>query len=308
MYETEEQEQQLEESEEQQQEGQQAEPETAPTPTTLAEAYAALRTNKPNNDSSDNQEGEAGESGESNGESDEGDGESDDGATGDEYVDYSGGYADDIQGIDSNAYNKAIIQQTRQLAAQAAAKEFKEKNYRKITVMDLRTQDDRGNVSYNDPDHPNRSFNSRYEAQQWVDSFNQQVDYDFKQVSSKYEKQYAEKVRPTIEMMNFIPTYNKMDANTREMFDTIIEGNEIVANGQIVGYRCDLQAAAKQAQKAASRFVSGNTILRAAQAKKVSRPSTDMKSHGSSSGKVGDPEPKTIEEALKLYNKQKGNK
>lgn len=308
MYETEEQEQQLEESEEQQQEGQQTEPETAPTPTTLAEAYAALRTNKPNNDSSDNQEGEAGESGESNGESDEGDGESDDGATGDEYVDYSGGYADDIQGIDSNAYNKAIIQQTRQLAAQAAAKEFKEKNYRKITVMDLRTQDDRGNVSYNDPDHPNRSFNSRYEAQQWVDSFNQQVDYDFKQVSSKYEKQYAEKVRPTIEMMNFIPTYNKMDANTREMFDTIIEGNEIVANGQIVGYRCDLQAAAKQAQKAASRFVSGNTILRAAQAKKVSRPSTDMKSHGSSSGKVGDPEPKTIEEALKLYNKQKGNK
>lgn len=308
MYETEEQEQQLEESEEQQQEGQQTEPETAPTPTTLAEAYAALRTNKPNNDSSDNQEGEAGESGESNGESDEGDGESDDGATGDEYVDYSGGYADDIQGIDSNAYNKAIIQQTRQLAAQAAAKEFKEKNYRKITVMDLRTQDDRGNVSYNDPDHPNRSFNSRYEAQQWVDSFNQQVDYDFKQVSSKYEKQYAEKVRPTIEMMNFISTYNKMDANTREMFDTIIEGNEIVANGQIVGYRCDLQAAAKQAQKAASRFVSGNTILRAAQAKKVSRPSTDMKSHGSSSGKVGDPEPKTIEEALKLYNKQKGNK
>lgn len=308
MYETEEQEQQLEESEEQQQEGQQTEPETTPTPTTLAEAYAALRTNKPNNDSSDNQEGEAGESGESNGEADEGDGESDDGATGDEYVDYSGGYADDIQGIDSNAYNKAIIQQTRQLAAQAAAKEFKEKNYRKITVMDLRTQDDRGNVSYNDPDHPNRSFNSRYEAQQWVDSFNQQVDYDFKQVSSKYEKQYAEKVRPTIEMMNFIPTYNKMDANTREMFDTIIEGNEIVANGQIVGYRCDLQAAAKQAQKAASRFVSGNTILRAAQAKKVSRPSTDMKSHGSSSGKVGDPEPKTIEEALKLYNKQKGNK
>ena len=308
MYETEEQEQQLEESEEQQQEGQQTEPETTPTPTTLAEAYAALRTNKPNNDSSDNQEGGAGESGESNGESDEGDGESDDGATGDEYVDYSGGYADDIEGIDSNAYNKAIIQQTRQLAAQAAAKEFKEKNYRKITVMDLRTQDDRGNVSYNDPDHPNRSFNSRYEAQQWVDSFNQQVDYDFKQVSSKYEKQYAEKVRPTIEMMNFIPTYNKMDANTREMFDTIIEGNEIVANGQIVGYRCDLQAAAKQAQKAASRFVSGNTILRAAQTKKVSRPSTDMKSHGSSSGKVGDPEPKTIEEALKLYNKQKGNK
>ncbi len=308
MYETEEQEQQLEESEEQQQEGQQTEPETTPTPTNLAEAYAALRANKPNNDSSDNQEGEAGESGESNGESDEGDGESDDGATGDEYVDYSGGYADDIQGIDSNAYNKAIIQQTRQLAAQAAAKEFKEKNYRKITVMDLRTQDDRGNVSYNDPDHPNRSFNSRYEAQQWVDSFNQQVDYDFKQVSSKYEKQYAEKVRPTIEMMNFIPTYNKMDANTREMFDTIIEGNEIVANGQIVGYRCNLQAAAKQAQKAASRFVSGNTILRAAQAKKVSRPSTDMKSHGSSSGKVGDPEPKTIEEALKLYNKQKGNK
>ena len=308
MYETEEQEQQLEESEEQQQEGQQAEPEATPTPTTLAEAYAALRTNKSNNDSSDNQEGETGESGESDGESDEGDEESDDGATGDEYVDYSGGYADDIQGIDSNAYNKAIIQQTRQLAAQAAAKEFKEKNYRKITVMDLRTQDDRGNVSYNDPDHPNRSFNSRYEAQQWVDSFNQQVDYDFKQVSSKYEKQYAEKVRPTIEMMNFIPTYNKMDANTREMFDTIIEGNEIVANGQIVGYRCNLQAAAKQAQKAASRFVSGNTILRAAQAKKVSRPSTDMKSHGSSSGKVGDPEPKTIEEALKLYNKQKGNK
>ncbi len=308
MYETEEQEQQLEESEEQQQEGQQAEPEATPTPTTLAEAYAALRTNKPNDDSSDNEEGEAGESGESNGESDEGDGESDDGATGDEYVDYSGGYADDIEGIDSNAYSKAIIQQTRQLAAQAAAKEFQEKNYRKITVMDLRTQDDRGNVSYNDPDHPNRSFNSRYEAQQWVDSFNQQVDYDFKQVSSKYEKQYAEKVRPTIEMMNFIPTYNKMDANTREMFDTIIEGNEIVANGQIVGYKCNLQAAAKQAQKAASRFVSGNTILRAAQAKKVSRPSTDMKSHGSSSGKVGDPEPKTIEEALKLYNKQKGNK
>ena len=308
MYETEEQEQQLEESEEQQQEGQQTEPETTPTPTNLAEAYAALRANKPNNDSSNNQEGEAGESGESDGESGEGDEESDDGAAGDEYVDYSGGYADDIEGIDSNAYNKAIIQQTRQLAAQAAAKEFKEKNYRKITVMDLRTQDDRGNVSYNDPDHPNRSFNSRYEAQQWVDSFNQQVDYDFKQVSSKYEKQYAEKVRPTIEMMNFIPTYNKMDANTREMFDTIIEGNEIVANGQIVGYRCNLQAAAKQAQKAASRFVSGNTILRAAQAKKVSRPSTDMKSHGSSSGKVGDHEPKTIEEALKLYNKQKGNK
>lgn len=298
-------EQEVEEQEVDEQQEEQDDNSSTTEPTNLAEAFAAMRAQNQTRDSEDAMAGDSEDDSRENSETGESDEEADDGTSDDEYVDYSGGYADDIEGVDSNAYSKAIIQQTKQLAAQAAAREFQEKNYRKITVMDLRQQDSQGNVSYGDPDRKMRPFASRLEAQQWVDSFNKQVEYDFQQVSKKYEKQYAQKVKPSIDMINFIPKYNAMDENTREMFDTIIEGNEIVSNGQIVGYRCNLDAAAKQAEKAAKRFVSGNKLLAAAErAKHVSRPSTDMKSHGSSTGKVGTPEPKTLEEAMKLYQSQ----
>ena len=283
----------------------------APTPTNLSEAFEILKKQNSNVDSGNEEEGES--DGESDGETEP---ESDSQEYNDEGSDVGGGSADEFDGFDPNDSISSILNQVQKRATEEAYNDFKSKNYRKITVMDLRQEDEQGNVTYLNPDNQRRNFESRMEAQQWVDSFNKQVDIDFRAVSQQYEQKLLETARPTLQMLDFVPVYQKMSAEQQDIMDDLIEPYEIKSSdGTVIGYKCNLVSMAKQAINMSNKINekysrkseigsrSGNTATQ-----DVGRPATDLKSRGSSDSSVGDPEPKNLQEAMALYQKQQREK
>lgn len=279
----------------------------APSPSSLADAFAALRKGNEDMGSQAQPEGNSGEQGSS---------EPDTQGSQDTYQPQGGqddhepdddgrGYSDGIEDVDVRSYADGLVRNIRNQAAQMAMQEFQRSKYSKLSVMDLRHQDERGNVTFENPDNKSRPFQSRMEAQQWVDSFNRQVDLDFQRTAKKYENQLAKQYQPTMNMLSFVGTYNKMSKIEQDIFDDIVEPNAVTdRSGNIIGFRGDLNKYMRQAKAIAARYNAGPQQQQQA-APQPQRPAMDMKTKGSSSGTVGDPEPKNIAEAIAMYQKQK---
>lgn len=283
-------------------------------PEDLADAFSRVVAMDSNNADSDVEDAGAGEGVPAEGEDGEGDGDEED-ADDDSSLDYSGdeddrGYAEPYPTADYQASQQAIIDRLNSDAVSKARKQFRDEGIREFTMNDIyqRTQD--GRVVYRNPDDPNRPFASRMEAQQWIDSFNKQVNEELIKVATEIRDKNAKAAMPAIRLLQFAPRYDAMDQKVKEVFDDLIEDYELKnRSGKVVGYGCDLDKMAAKAERLASKYNhtshkrGGSGKVRKTEARRS--PALDARSHGSSSDKGGDDgEPKTMEEAFKRLRQQ----
>ena len=217
-----------------------------------------------------------------------------------------------VESFDPNPARRALLQQANQYAQNQVKQMFEKQGVKLMDISDLYSRDDRnGTVTFRNPDNPNRPFESRYEAQQFCDSINKQINARYQQEVRKAQQQAIQAMAPQFALLDFAPTYNAMSKTEQEIFDALIEPYSLVDNqGKVVGFQCNLNVMGQQAKKFASKFspaASSNSVQPEAQTKqktqKPTTPALDMPSAAGSSAE--DDEPKTLEEAFSRLNKVK---
>lgn len=273
-------------------------------PEDLASAFSRLRQMDSDDAEADVEGGDGAE--------DDGDAEADDSMEEDDLADNAGGYDADggypIQ-LDATRYQasqQAIVDQLNRQAVKAAAAQFKKDGIREFTMDDVyeRTQD--GRVIYRNPDDPNRPFANRMEAQQWIDSFNKQVQEALYAKATEIRDKNARAAMPALRLLQFAPVYDVMDPAIREVFDDLISDYEVKNRaGKVVGYSCDLERMAMKASRLAKKY--NASPKKRGGSGKISKqgtrksPALDARTRGSSAGSKSDAEPQTLEEAMKRY-------
>ena len=226
-----------------------------------------------------------------------------------------GGSATGIADVDISPARDAILTGIQREAMAQITKLYRDEGIKPITIDMLYERDEAtGQVSFKNPDNPNRNFDSRAEAQAWVDAFNKQIDTKFKSDLREKQVELYRQAEPSLRILNFKATYDKMDAATRDVFEDLVEPYEIRdAYGKIVGYNCDLDAVANQAAKIAGRFGKQGSGEQQEQEqgvkqKQSTKPAMDMKTGASKGGSDDFKEPENIGEALKMFDKMNRKK
>ena len=248
----------------------------------------------------------------------DGDGEAEEHDEADEAAEDGGHDADrgPSDGVDTARYQasqQAIIQQLNQQAVREAREMFRKEGIREFTMDDVyqRTQD--GRVVYRNPDDPNRPFSSRMEAQQWIDSFNKQVQDALVKQATEIRDKNAKAAMPALRLLQFAPVYDVMDPSIREVFDDLIEDYEIRNRaGKVIGYSCDLEKMAMKASRLATKYNhhsqskgKSGTVKKPGPQKS---PAMDTKARGSAASASVEGEPKTMEEAMKRLREMNRSK
>lgn len=281
-------------------------------PADLADAFA--RVAKMDAEDADSDVGDGVDDGVDAGESEpvEGDGE-DDGvdlaADDDGYTDDRGS-SEQYPAVDYQASQQAIVNQLNSSAIAQARKQFQNDGIREFSMNDIYERMQDGRVVYRNPDDPNRPFANRMEAQQWIDSFNKQVQQELIRTATEIRDKNAKAVMPALKLLQFAPTYDAMDPKVKEVFDDLIEDYEVKNRaGKVVGYNCNLDRMAQKAERLASKYT--HTSRKTGSSGKVRKsgpqksPALDARSHGSAStGKPGDGEVKTMEDAFRKLRQQ----
>lgn len=209
-----------------------------------------------------------------------------------------------------------LVDSVRRQAAMAANQKFEEAGLSKITLSSLYNRDENtGRVTFVNPDNPDRPFESRSEAQAWVDSYNKEIEAEWVNYANEMQKKFAQDTLPAARLIQFAPVYDKMDDQTKQVFDTIIEPYSVKdSSGMVIGYSCDLSAAHDQARKLVGVFGSSsgnisqsNTESQQPAVPASGGPALDAVTSGTGTASESD-EPKNLQEAFKLLNKQKKEK
>jgi len=225
------------------------------------------------------------------------------------------GSSDVIGAIDFNAQKQSLLRGIQQRSIDEVRREFKESKIDYFSINELTQRDEQtGRIRFRNPDvaderDPNYYFDSRAEAQNFVDAWNKGVDNEFRRAVNERQSKLMQETEPTVRLLDFVPTYNAMDETTQKVFDSLIEPYAIKDNaGNEVGFNVDLQAAARQAELIAKQFapIAGNKQADDQQTVSApavnDSPAVDM---ASGNGKSEDEaEPKSIGEALKLLDKK----
>lgn len=207
------------------------------------------------------------------------------------------------QQYDYSGAMKYFDDQSKKQAVQAVAKRFKDAGIEKANLGMLVERDERtGEVTFKNPDSPGRKFSGRKEAQDWVESFNKQVDAEFRNAVNKEYRDSRKGSAPTMNLLRFANEFMSMTPQEQDVLDDIVDQYAVRnRKGQVVGYSCNLQQAAQQARKIAARYsqaYSQQPQQRQQQAP-AKRPATKMKT--SSTGKAPSKEPTNLEEAMRIY-------
>lgn len=163
-------------------------------------------------------------------------------------------------------------------------------------------------MKFNNPDDPRRPFESRAAAQAWVDSINNQINAEYQNRIAKRAGELWKESQPTLQMYQFAPYYERMDDTSKRVFDQLLDGREIKdKTGRVIGYDCNLAQVAAQAIKITQSFAPQQKATTPApqQTTPATTPAMDIKA---GTGEATDDEPKTIEEAMAMLNKQKKEK
>ena len=216
-----------------------------------------------------------------------------------------GGSTTEPQAYDYTPARQGLIQNIQNEAVQNVSKMFNENQISLVSIQDLYSRGEDGTVTFNNPDNPNKPFESRAEAQAWVDAMNAEVQRAFNENVTQETQRLYNLAAPAMQLLDFAPTYDAMDKATKEIFDSLIEPYAISNNGQVVGFNCNLNAMAQQAMKLNSKFNAGQQQVQPKQQQqpKAAEPAMDMKT---GTGKAAEEqEPKTLEEAMAMLNKQR---
>ena len=277
-------------------------------PQDLADAFRRLHQVDPGNAEADVEGGDGAGDDESDDADAEGDPAPDD--SGDAVDGGSASYPDTAQ---YQASQQAIVNQLNQQAIAQARRQFQKDGIREFTMDDIYERQQDGRVIYRNPDDPNRPFANRMEAQQWIDSFNKQVQSALLKTATEIRDKNAKAAMPALRLLQFAPVYDVMDPAIREVFDDLIEDYEVKnRNGKVVGYSCDLEKMAMKAARLAKKY--NNSPRKAKVNGKVKKsgpqksPALDTRSHGTAAGSKDDKEPATLEEAMRRLREINGGK
>lgn len=209
--------------------------------------------------------------------------------------------------IDYGARKKAFINNIGIAAQESARQIFQKNGIEMIKVLDLYEKDERGYVRFNNPDDPNRPFSSREEAQKWCDSFNNTVAIEFKDTVKNEQNRLMQEYQPTLQLYDFVSKYNKFSQQKKELLNELVTPYAIKnKSGEVIGYNCNLDSAAKQADTILKKFgdkASEAPQVKAAQKNKASEPALDISATGASSAKR---KPSgSLQEAMENYYQDK---
>lgn len=231
----------------------------------------------------------------------------------DDGYDADGGLAELPDTARYQASQQAIVDQLNRNAVAQARQQFQKDGIREFTMDDIYDRQQDGRVIYRNPDDPNRPFANRMEAQQWIDSFNKQVQSALIKTATEIRDKNAKAAMPALKLLQFAPVYDVMDPAIREVFDDLIEDYEVKNRaGKVVGYSCDLEKMAMKAARLAKKY--NNSPRKTKVNGKVRKsgpqksPALDTRSHGTAAGSKGDREPQTMEEAMKRLREINGGK
>ena len=281
--------------------GDDAEPEAGEEPDDLASAFAALQRSR-----QDDADGDVDDGGD-----DSDDDEDDDETLDDDRQDTDGGPGDGYAGADYQALQDQLTAEVNRAAMQQAVAEYQRDGIRPITMNDLYQRDQStGRVTYINPDDSSRPFSSRMEAQQWIDSFNSQLRQEIQTRARAVSRELSKQMAPARRLLAFAPTFDAMDAQTREVFDDLVEGFEVRnQQGDVVGYTCDLNRMAERARRMAEKYgrKGGGNSSSATRREEQRKPAEDLRSHGSASARRKDPnrEPRDLNEAFEIMRERR---
>lgn len=108
-----------------------------------------------------------------------------------------------------------------------------------INDKDICKRDSDGVPRFYNPEtgHEFTGDNPRKQAQEWVDSYNSELARAFNKTCADYAAKLMEKQAPSMAVIDFAPTYEKLDPMRKAMFESVIEGYEIHdRDGDLVGY------------------------------------------------------------------------
>lgn len=221
------------------------------------------------------------------------------------------GEIDDEPQYDYQQIGRSYLQSAQRLAIDAANQKFRNEGIKKVSINDLYERDDRGRVSFTNPDDPDHPFSSRAEAQQWCDSFNNQIDQEWRRTAYEFQGQYAKEIQPVLRLMEFAPNYDTMSKQEQNVFDKIV--NEYVIKdsyGMAIGYSCDLNQAMQMAKNIASDFSSPDQAQSTSsgqqgQALQGGGPALDAQTSTSTNPQNDAKGPKTLAEAIKMVQDNK---
>ncbi len=221
-----------------------------------------------------------------------------------------------------NEYKEALNQSIQDQTLTDVAKAYIDKGARHtngrlgatINDPDICKRDRDGVPRFYNPD-TGREFtgdNPRRQAQDWVNDYNKELADSFNRTCHDYSKRLLEEQGSGLKVIEFAPTYAKLDPVRKAMFESIIEDYEIKdEDGDLVGYSCDLN----KALSAVNRQVKTMQTRFKSQAAKPapSGPALDMKNSASSSSEGRSRQFNSIAEAMEyqqdqLLIKMKGNK
>lgn len=219
---------------------------------------------------------------------------------------------DPVPAFDYAEMQKQYISSATRMAVNAANEAFQQNGITKVSINDLYKRDESGRVSFDNPDDPSHPFNSRQEAQQWIDAINAQIDREWKQVAKHYQDEYLKEMEPAMELIRFGPTFEKMSKAEQDIFDEIIAPYEIKDEaGATIGYSCNLQEAKNVAVNICSKMNQSTPQSQGEvqnQQATASGPALDATTSGSSSSQNGKEEPKNMQDAIRLINESKKQK
>ena len=224
------------------------------------------------------------------------------------------GLADSIQAIDFNAYKQDLLRNIQRNAASQVRKEFNDQNIGYYSAAELTVRDEQtGQVRFRNPDvqderDPNYYFKSRSEMQQFIQAWNQGVDFEYRKAVNEKQQELLRQEAPRAALVDFIPKFQAMDSTTQNVFDALLEGHEITdSRGKVVGFNVNLDSVAAQAARIAKSFGGGAQTIRQTGEQ---APATQVSSEPALDAKTGngqsddEAEPTNIGEALKMLDKK----
>lgn len=231
----------------------------------------------------------------------------------------AGDNADRSQQFNARSYVQTIENSVIKRSQMEAMNELQKAGVKMMDLEDITRRDEEsGRISLINPDN-GEPFADRVSAQTWLDTQNNQVRTQANKLATSKASELRKSIMPAVRTEVFKnTTYQTMDPITQNVFNELIDPYGVKnANGDVVGFDCDLDAMHQRAKSIVSQFNTGNAVAQvqsqatAPQQKsiatpnensEVATPSVDMPS--SSNGSVAeDPEPKTLEEALKIVYK-----
>lgn len=167
-----------------------------------------------------------------------------------------GGAGEDLLGISEDEiedYRSVLADDVRDRAIVDIAQEFVKRGIRHqngrlgatIEDEDICKRDRDGVPRFYNPE-TGREFigdNPRRQAQEWVDDYNRELADAFNRACEKYEANLMEAEAPSMAVLEFAPTYEKLDPIRKGMLESVLEDYEIEEDGEVVGYSVDLNRA-----------------------------------------------------------------